>query len=90
VFGAKAGITGAAALAYRDEESVLAAEAARLAREDGRAEPTAADVDRAYRETVLPAKLALEVAYLDHRSVRGDLDLLGRTIGQVLVRTTRR
>ena len=40
VFSALPGITGLAALAYRDEETVLAAEALRLARADGR---TAAD-----------------------------------------------
>jgi lipopolysaccharide/colanic/teichoic acid biosynthesis glycosyltransferase len=90
VFSALPGITGPAALAYRDEETVLAAGAVEIALADGRDVPTDVDLDRAYREVVLPAKLAMDEAYLRTRSTRGDLAILGRTIGQVLRRTTRR
>jgi lipopolysaccharide/colanic/teichoic acid biosynthesis glycosyltransferase len=81
VFGAMPGITGAASVAYRDEERTLAAAALAVTKADGRDEVTPADLDRAYRETVLPAKLRIDAAYLDARSVRGDLRLLARTIG---------
>ena len=84
VFGARPGITGPAALAYRDEEQLLAAEGAEIAQADGRSEPTAADVERAYCERILPRKLELDAEYLRTRSARGDLAILGRTIGQVL------
>lgn len=84
VFGARPGITGPTALAYRDEERLLADAAAEIARADGRSEPTAADVERAYRERILPRKLELDAAYLRTRSAKGDLAILGRTIGQVL------
>jgi lipopolysaccharide/colanic/teichoic acid biosynthesis glycosyltransferase len=87
VFGATPGITGAASLAYRDEESKLAVAANGLARTAGRQVATRDDVDRAYREVILPAKLRIEDEYLAHRSTRGDLALIGRTIGQVLRRT---
>jgi lipopolysaccharide/colanic/teichoic acid biosynthesis glycosyltransferase len=80
VFGAKPGITGPTAIAYRDEESVLAAAALDVARADGRDAATAADLDRAYRETILPAKLALDAAYLDQRSATGDLRLILKTL----------
>jgi lipopolysaccharide/colanic/teichoic acid biosynthesis glycosyltransferase len=89
VFGALPGITGPTALAYRDEEAVLAAAALELARSEGRDTATPGDLDRAYRETILPAKLAMDADYLASRSLRGDLAILGRTIGQVLPRTTR-
>lgn len=87
VFGATPGITGPTALAWRDEEARLAAEAQAVAQADGRTTPTAADVERAYRERILPAKLAMDAAYLRTRSVRGDLAILGRTIGVVIRRT---
>ena len=90
VFAARPGITGPTALAYRDEEAILAAAALDVAQADGRDRATDADLDRAYRETVLPAKLAMDADYLRTRSTRGDLAILGRTIGQVLGRTTRR
>jgi Sugar transferases involved in lipopolysaccharide synthesis len=87
VFSSRPGITGATALAYRDEEAILAAAALDLSRMDGRQRATEADVDRAYRDVVLPAKLAMDAEYLRTRSVCGDLAILGRTIGQVLRRT---
>jgi lipopolysaccharide/colanic/teichoic acid biosynthesis glycosyltransferase len=81
VFAALPGITGPTALAYRDEEAILAAAAREMAASDGRSVATEADLDRAYREVVLPAKLAMDAAYLATRSTRSDLVVLGRTIG---------
>jgi lipopolysaccharide/colanic/teichoic acid biosynthesis glycosyltransferase len=85
VFGAKPGITGATAVAYRNEERTLAVEARRIAAERG-GPTTDDDVDRAYREVILPRKLAMDAEYLRTRTARGDLVILGRTISQVLRR----
>ena len=90
VFSAKPGITGPTALAYRDEEGILAAAALRVAHADGRDVATDDDLDRAYRDTVLPAKLAMDAEYLRTRSTRGDLVLLGQTIGQVIPHAARK
>jgi lipopolysaccharide/colanic/teichoic acid biosynthesis glycosyltransferase len=90
VFSAQPGVTGPAALAFRDEEAILAREALAVARQEGRERVAQADVDRAYRERVLPRKLELDAEYLRTRSARGDLVILGRTIGQVLRGTTGR
>jgi len=84
VFAARPGITSPAALEYRDEERRLAAAALRIAHADGRRRATDDDVDRAYREAILPAKLAMDANYLRTRSTRGDFKILGRTIGEVL------
>lgn len=84
------GMTGPAALAYHDEEHILAAAALEAARAEGHERPTEADLDRAYRDVILPAKLAIDAEYLLTRSPRGDLVILGRTIGRVFGRTTRR
>jgi lipopolysaccharide/colanic/teichoic acid biosynthesis glycosyltransferase len=89
VFSALPGITGPTALAYRDEEAILAAAALEMARSHGRDAATPDDLDRAYREVLLPAKLAVDAQYLESRSVVGDIRVLGRTFGQVLGRTTR-
>lgn len=90
VFSERPGITGATALAYRDEERLLANEAKKLAVASGREQPGTDDIERAYSQIILPAKLAMDSEYLRTRSTRGDLAILGRTIGQVLGRTTRR
>jgi lipopolysaccharide/colanic/teichoic acid biosynthesis glycosyltransferase len=86
VFSAPPGITGPTALAFRNEEAILAAEMAAIGAEEGRA-PAPNDLDRVYRERVLPRKLAMDAEYLKTRTVVGDLRILGRTIRQVLVRT---
>jgi lipopolysaccharide/colanic/teichoic acid biosynthesis glycosyltransferase len=70
VFTARPGITGAAQVEYRDEESLI---------------PTD-ETERTYRERILPAKLALDAAYLRDRSLRGDLRLLARTVAAVAAR----
>lgn len=88
VFSARPGITGPTAIAYHDEEAILAATAAVIARQAGRDTATLEDLDVAYRTVVLPAKLTMDADYLATRSFAGDLRLIGRTIGQVLGRTT--
>jgi lipopolysaccharide/colanic/teichoic acid biosynthesis glycosyltransferase len=89
VFAAPPGITSPAALAYRDEERVLGAAAARLAAEAGRTAALATDLERAYREIVQPKKLQLDLEYLRARSLGTDVRIIARTIGQVLPRTGR-
>ena len=69
VFTAKPGITGLAQLEFHDEAALL----------------TGADVEATYRDTILPAKLRLDVEYLDRRSTRLDLEILVRTVKAVLV-----
>jgi lipopolysaccharide/colanic/teichoic acid biosynthesis glycosyltransferase len=89
VFGALPGITGPTALAYRDEERVLAEAARGVAKAQGREQVSDEDIDQAYRDVVLPKKLDMDRAYLASRTARIDLGILGRTIGGVLGRTTR-
>jgi lipopolysaccharide/colanic/teichoic acid biosynthesis glycosyltransferase len=59
------GITDLATLVYRDEELILAG---------------FPDPERGYLDTVLPAKLALNLEYLDRRSPSRDLRLLALTV----------
>lgn len=80
VFGARPGITGPTALAYRDEESLLAAAALETARRNGRARVAPDDVERAYRDDILPQKLAMDARYLRSRSARGDVRILWETL----------
>lgn len=89
VFSARPGITGPTALAFRNEEQVLADAAIEVARADGRDTATDADLDRAYRDFILPAKLAMDADYLKTRSWWRDLQIIGRTIGLALRRTRR-
>jgi lipopolysaccharide/colanic/teichoic acid biosynthesis glycosyltransferase len=58
------GITDFATLLYRNEESMLA----------GKADP-----ERFYRERILPSKLALNVEYLQKRSLLSDLKVIALT-----------
>jgi lipopolysaccharide/colanic/teichoic acid biosynthesis glycosyltransferase len=80
VFSARPGITGPTALAYRSEEPILAEAASAIAREEGRSTWTEADLDRAYRVVVLPAKLTIDSGYLDTRSTVEDLRILVATL----------
>lgn len=64
VLSALPGITSAASLLYRDEERML----------------LGADWDTLYRAEVMPAKLAIDLAYLRRRTVLTDLGLIGRTV----------
>ncbi len=68
VLRVRPGITDPASLAYADEAAVLA-----------RFE----DCERAYVDTVLPAKLALSLDYLERRTLRSDLGVLMRTLIRV-------
>jgi lipopolysaccharide/colanic/teichoic acid biosynthesis glycosyltransferase len=90
VFSSLPGITGPTALAYQDEEALLATLAADAARAQGRDRPTDGDLDSAYRDIVLPTKLVMDAEYLRTRSVRTDAIIIGRTIGQALGRIGRR
>lgn len=63
------GLTSPASIEYRHEEAVLAA---------------AADPERAYVETVLPTKLAIDLAWLAHRSLVGDLAIVLRTLRAIV------
>ncbi len=65
VLTVRPGITGPASLAYIDENDILA---------------RAVDPERAYVEEVMPAKLALDLAYVRDHDVIGDIALLGRTV----------
>jgi lipopolysaccharide/colanic/teichoic acid biosynthesis glycosyltransferase len=80
VFGALPGITGPTAIVYRDEERILAAAAAEIARSHRRSDATPEDLDRAYREVVLPAKLQMDADYLANRSVVRDVAAIIRTV----------
>jgi lipopolysaccharide/colanic/teichoic acid biosynthesis glycosyltransferase len=64
VLRVRPGLTGAASLHYRNEAALLA---------------EAADPIACYQETLLPAKLALELYYLQTCSFFGDLRLLWKT-----------
>jgi lipopolysaccharide/colanic/teichoic acid biosynthesis glycosyltransferase len=66
------GITGLASLAFRNESELLA---------------TASDPERAYVETILPAKLEYDLSYVAERTLVLDLLILARTIRGVLSRT---
>jgi lipopolysaccharide/colanic/teichoic acid biosynthesis glycosyltransferase len=70
VFTARPGITGLTQLLYADEASML--------------DPV--DPERQYRESILPAKLRIDAAYLRHRSTRLDLWILAQTPRAILGR----
>jgi lipopolysaccharide/colanic/teichoic acid biosynthesis glycosyltransferase len=69
ILNVRPGITDPASIAYRDEETLLA----------GHPDPEAY-----YRETILPDKLEMNLEYVEHIRLSGDLALLLRTIGRVL------
>jgi lipopolysaccharide/colanic/teichoic acid biosynthesis glycosyltransferase len=64
VLSVRPGITDLATLVYRNEEELLAA---------------AADPELAYRQTILPAKLRLNVEYLENRTWWTDVKLIVMT-----------
>jgi lipopolysaccharide/colanic/teichoic acid biosynthesis glycosyltransferase len=68
VFSARPGITGLAQLEFHDEAERL----------------TGPDRERRYRDEILPAKLRLDVAYLEHRTTLLDLKILMQTVRTVL------
>jgi len=70
VLSVRPGITDPASLEFLDEASMLAA---------------ATDPERAYVESVLPAKLRLAAEYVDHASPARDLQVLCATLRTLLV-----
>lgn len=64
VLSVRPGITGPASLRYIDENELLA---------------RSADPERTYIEEVMPAKLAVDLRYVQERSFAGDLVILWRT-----------
>jgi lipopolysaccharide/colanic/teichoic acid biosynthesis glycosyltransferase len=69
VLAARPGITSPASLRYRSEEQLLLA---------------GADWESLYLNSILPAKLALELDYFSRRTVWSDLSVLARTALAVL------
>lgn len=67
VLEVRPGITSAASLAFRHEEQLLAGP----------------DWEQVYRTQVMPAKLAIDLAYLERRTLSGDLKLILQTIAAV-------
>jgi len=65
VLSVRPGITDVASIEYRDENDLLA---------------RAADPEREYVDVVMPAKLALAAHYVDHASLRFDMQLILRTM----------
>ena len=65
ILSVRPGLTDRAAIAFRDEERVLAA---------------SADPERAYIEQIMPLKLQHYLDYVAHRSLRGDLRILLDTL----------
>jgi lipopolysaccharide/colanic/teichoic acid biosynthesis glycosyltransferase len=80
VFSARPGMTGPTAVAYRDEETVLADAASRRAAARGSRTADADDLEAAYREDILPAKLRMDADYLASRSFGGDVRVLVDTV----------
>jgi lipopolysaccharide/colanic/teichoic acid biosynthesis glycosyltransferase len=68
VLAVRPGITSPASLHYRDEETLLSGD----------------DWEATYRERILPYKLALDLAYLQQRTVWTDLTLILKTIAKVI------
>ncbi|QNP50600.1 sugar transferase [Diaphorobacter aerolatus] len=65
ILSVRPGITDNAAIAFRDEERMLAA---------------SSDVERTYVEQIMPIKQRYYLDYVAHRSVAGDLAIIGRTV----------
>jgi lipopolysaccharide/colanic/teichoic acid biosynthesis glycosyltransferase len=71
VFAARPGITGPAAIVYANEEELLS-------RQD--------DQEKYYVQSLLPAKLELDLIYCRNVSFRGDLALIFKTLGRLFDR----
>jgi lipopolysaccharide/colanic/teichoic acid biosynthesis glycosyltransferase len=67
ILSVRPGITSAASLSYRHEEQLL----------------TGDDWETLYRNQVMPDKLAIDLAYLERRTLVGDLKLIVQTIAAV-------
>lgn len=71
IFSVKPGAMGLGTLNYMDEEKVL---------------DKSSNIEDFYTEKILPKKIMLEVAYVQHRSFSGDLKLFIKNILLVLIR----
>jgi lipopolysaccharide/colanic/teichoic acid biosynthesis glycosyltransferase len=69
VLTVRPGITDPASIAFRDEESLLAA---------------APDPERVYREVILPRKLSMYESYVSERSMTRDAIVLAKTLWAIL------
>lgn len=65
------GLTDPASIVYRNEEEILARHE---------------DTEKAYIDILMPAKLKLNLAYIDNRSFLADLRLILRTMGKIISR----
>jgi lipopolysaccharide/colanic/teichoic acid biosynthesis glycosyltransferase len=70
ILDVRPGITSAASVQYRDEESVLTGE----------------EWERTYIERVMPDKLRIDLAYLERRTLLTDLGLILKTIAAIVRR----
>lgn len=68
VLSVRPGITGMASINYIDENEILA---------------RSADPERTYIDEVMPAKLALDLKYVQERNFRLDLRIILATVGKV-------
>lgn len=71
VLDVKPGVTGLAQVEFRHEESLL---------------QTYGDAESAYLTTIMPTKLALDLAYVEHRSFLLDVQLIVQTVAVLLAR----
>jgi len=71
ILDVRPGITGPVQIRYHDEHKLLAG---------------ADDPERVYITQVMPAKLAIDLAYLEHRNVLKDLIILAQTLKILLCR----
>ena len=71
VLDVRPGITDPASIAYRDENDLLDA---------------SADPEAVYLGEIMPAKLEMNLAYLQRRSLAGDIAIIFRTFGRILRR----
>lgn len=68
VLSVRPGLSDPASLAYMNEAELLA---------------QAKDPEKTYIEEIMPAKLALNLKYIEERSFLGDLGLMLKTVGKV-------
>lgn len=68
VLNVRPGLTDYASLEYFHENEILS---------------RAADPERSYREEIMPAKLALNLRYLQDQSLLTDLKIIARTVGKI-------
>jgi lipopolysaccharide/colanic/teichoic acid biosynthesis glycosyltransferase len=73
VLSVRPGITDFASIEYRDESTLLA---------------QSTDPERTYREVILPAKLALQVKYVDDPKLGADIKIIAKTLAAILIQTT--